>query len=377
MSSFKIITGDVLAVLKKTPTESVQCVVTSPPYWNLRDYKMAGQIGLERTPQQYIKKMCEVMKQVRRILKKDGVLWLNLGDSYAQDRKRGGYEGGKTVKGLHGNKRITTETNSGLDGKNLMGMPWRIALAMQAQGWYLRSDIIWHKPNPMPENVRDRPTKSHEYIFLMTKRQKYFYDYKAILEPVSDSQLGRVRDDVVGGSNHAARGQHSKGGRYQTVPSGWNTGAGAHGSIHPTGRTLKDLPEGQTNIRKARAMKRSGNTERKPRPGAPVGDPRHQAGSVPWTGDTRNKRSVWTVPTQPFTQAHFATFPIALIEPCILAGSRPGDLVMDPFSGAGTTGLVALRHGRNFEGIELNPEYVLMSRERIILDAPLLNRDQS
>ncbi len=325
------------------PTESVQCCVTSPPYWNLRDYKMDGQLGLERTPQEYIENMVEVFKQVKRVLKNDGTLWMNLGDSYAGNNA-GGFRPGSGRGDGKIDKRGQRNRNGngcpeGLKPKDLIGIPWRTALAMQAQGWYLRSDVIWHKPNPMPESVTDRPTKSHEYIFMMTKRAKYFYDHKAILEPIAESQHGRIRDDAVGGTSHVERGQHSKGGQYKKTSRG--------------------------------------NKERKPRPSPPDGHAGAQAGSIPWEGETRNKRSVWTVATKPFPQAHFATFPPELIEPCILAGSRPGDLVLDPFSGAGTTGLVALRHSRNYEGIELNPEYVLMSRERIILDAPLLNRDQS
>jgi len=300
----KILIGDVLARLADLPSDSVHCVITSPPYWGLRDYGVPGQIGLEETPKAYVERLAGVFREVRRVLADDGTLWLNIGDSYATDSKWGGATSGKAVKAIHGsagggrNKTIT-----GLPDKNLVGIPWRIAFALQADGWILRQDIIWHKPNPMPESVRDRCTKSHEYVFLLTKSGRYFFDSKA------------MKEDAVKG---AAR-------------SSFNTGKTA---LHQMGRS--GTP---------------GRTE----------------------DGKRNRRSVWTVPTRPYKGAHFATFPPALVEPCVLAGSRPGDTVLDPFGGAGTTGLVANSTGRHAVLIELNPAYAEIARARIEADSTLFS----
>ena len=305
--TWQIREGDVLERLAEIPDGSIHCCVTSPPYWGLRDYGVDGQLGLEKTPDEFVAKMVEVFCEVKRVLRDDGTCWVNLGDSYATS-------GGGSHKDWHKNKGISnssvragndyTERNDGLKPKNLCGIPWRVAFALQADGWYLRSDIIWHKPNPMPESVTDRPTKAHEYIFLLSKSAKYFYDADAIRE-------------------------------------------------EPTGRTD---------------------------PIRSFGKPKYADGTI-GQGDGyaidgmkgRNKRSVWTVATAPYSEAHFATFPPKLIEPCILAGCPPYGTVLDPFSGSGTTGMVALRHDRNYIGIELNPEYAEMSRRRIFDDAPLLN----
>lgn len=296
--------GDALETLAAMPAESAQMCVTSPPYWGLRDYGADGQIGLEPTPEQFVSRLVEVFREVRRVLKDDGTLWLNLGDSYAGSwGNQGRKEGRGTQRPINGpmlqqfrkasapahavNCDMDEDCSCGVEDapkyperrntgswvrdhptlkpKDLIGVPWRVAFALQADGWFLRSDIIWHKPNPMPESVRDRPTKAHEYLFLLAKSERYHYDAAAVCEQ----------------------------------PSG------------------------------------------------------------------RNRRTVWTVPTRPFFGAHFATFPPDLIEPCILAGSRPGDVVLDPFNGAGTTGLVSYMHGRQYVGIELNPEYVEITRKRL------------
>jgi DNA modification methylase len=279
---------------------------------------------------------------------------LNLGDSYAGSWGAQSRPNGNDIKSTLGGGSMlsarqivehpkTTHTGSlkntpGCKAKDLIGIPWRVAFALQADGWYLRSDIIWHKPNPMPESVTDRPTKSHEYLFLLSKQERYFYNAEAIKEPVAPSQVGRVREDVIGGTSHVERGQHSAGGTYRTN--------GKHSSQDPqsAGRRIVE------NVARARAE------------GADHDSP---------FGDTRNRRSVWTVATTPYSGAHFATFPPALIEPCILAGSRLGDTVLDPFGGAGTTGLVADRLGRDSLLIELNPEYAELARNRISDDAPL------
>lgn len=306
--SANIITGDCLEVLRTLDSESVQACITSPPYWGLRDYGVVGQIGLEKSMQEYIKKIVSVFDEVRRVLKSDGTLWLNLGDSYANDGKWRGETGGKQdYLPDNDRKRVGREKRkSGLKPKDLCMVPHRVAIALQNAGWWVRQDIVWSKPNPMPESVRDRCTKAHEYIFLLSKSERYLYDRDAIAE---DSVSGDTRKPYAPGQVDARGSGHDRGG----------------GSVRDA------------------------------------------------DGDTRNKRSVWTIPTIGFPEAHFATFPPALIEPCVLAGSREGDLVLDPFSGAGTTGLVALAKGRRYLGIELNPEYAEMSRKRIKADSPLFN----
>jgi DNA modification methylase len=318
----RILVGGCLDVLRTLDAESVQCVVTSPPYWGLRDYGVAGQLGLERTPDEYVEKVVAVFDEARRVLRNDGTLWLNLGDSYANDTKWGGQTGGKHVSALplHGNAGVGRgKRTTGLKAKDLVGIPWRVAFALQANGWYLRSDIIWHKTNPMPESVDDRPTRAHEYIFLLSKSPRYYYDAAAIKEPVTG-------------------GAHARG-------NGVNPKAKAHG---PNSRAAVD---------------------RVPRPRPK----QNESFSAAVTGlvDERNKRSVWSVATFAYPGAHFATFPPALIEPCVKAGSRAGDTILDPFAGAGTTGLVADRLGRDSLLIELNPAYAEMMRRRITGDAPL------
>lgn len=302
----QIITGDCREVLKSMPAQSVQCVVTSPPYFGLRNYDVDGQIGLEPTPDGFVAAMVEVFREVRRVLADDGTLWLNLGDSYASDSKWGGATGGKAARALHGDTGVgRAKRATGLPDKNLIGIPWRVALALQADGWLLRQDIVWSKPNAMPDPVKDRCTRSHEFIFMLTKSGRYFYDHEAIKEPaVSDHKSG----------NGFKRGERIS---YQ------NSDGSARGS--------DDQWDG--------------------------------------VGGLRNRRSVWNVSTKPFKGAHFATFPPDLIEPCILAGCPVGGTVLDPFFGAGTTGLVASANGRNAIGIELNPAYADIARTRITADA--------
>lgn len=335
MSSYSIINADVLDGLAQLDDGSVQTCVTSPPYWGLRDYgtgeweggdaecdhkqgrngsgradgivddraqrnrdgvaaltsrvcakcgarRVDRQLGLERTPREYVERMVGVFREVRRVLKDDGTLWLNLGDSYAS----------------------LALASSAIKHKDIVGIPWRVAFALQADGWYLRQDIIWHKPNPMPESVRDRCTKAHEYIFLLSKQARYYWDQGAVKENTNSDPDIRSR---------------------------------------------------------ASTFKKVGN----------VGG--HHCGAEVLCILGRNKRSVWTVATQPFSEAHFAVFPPKLIEPCILAGCPAGGIVLDPFCGSGTTGMVALRHGRRFIGIELNAEYVDMAHRRIQGDMPLFN----
>ena len=298
--------GDALSVLKTIPDQCINTCVTSPPYWGLRDYGVEGQIGLEPTLQEYVEALVEVFREVRRVLRPDGTLWLNLGDSYngARMNRSGqhGYKDGRSNR----DKRFSVGGVEGLKPKDLVGVPWRVAFALQADGWYLRSDIIWHKPNSMPESVTDRPTKAHEYIFLLAKSRRYFYDADAIREPHAEASIARWSD---GGED-------------------------------------------------------TDNTKyRKERPDTSVGNLRN--GSNPLHPAGRNKRSVWTVPTQPFPEAHFAVFPPALITPCILAGCPVGGTVLDPFAGSGTTLLVATQHHRKSIGIELNPEYIEIAKRRL------------
>lgn len=361
MSDWEIKQGDALEILRTLSRESVQCIVTSPPYWGLRDYGTAKwengdlncdhlngplaspqstlqgytgdhvklaiggmpfknicgkcgavrvdlQLGLESMPEEYVARMVEVFHEAREVLREDGVAWVNMGDCYATGAgKVGNCPGGGDQGERWKEKAPMTALNRlpihGLKPKDLVGIPWRLAFALQADGWYLRSDCIWSKTSPMPESVTDRPTKSHEYIFLLTKNQRYFYDAEAVKEK--------------------------------------------------TKQILGPRPFG----------------------GAGNGKQNKDRNDYFYNGDNgcRNLRSVWTITSDRFLGSHFATFPKKLAERCILAGSRPGDLVLDPFSGAGTTGLVALRHSRRFIGIELNPEYVAMARRRIVEDAPLFN----
>jgi DNA modification methylase len=297
-----ILIGDVRQKLKELPDQSVHCVVTSPPYWGLRDYGEDGQIGMEDTPEEFVANLVGVFREVWRVLRDDGTLWLNLGDSYAGSGKGRNPDGTVHVSAMiakQGSSAGTVMGNvkgglvpDGLKPKDLVGIPWRVAFALQAEGWYLRQDIIWHKPNPMPESVTDRCTKSHEYIFLLSKSRQYYFDNEAIKEPA------KYAGDDRGSRSDSRRG------------------------------TIMNSVSGTT-------------------------------------AETRNKRDVWTVTTRPFKGAHFATFPPQLIEPCILAGCPEGGTVLDPFFGAGTTGLVSQQYGRNWIGCELNPVYAEMAAKRI------------
>lgn len=306
--------GNVLDVLPTLEAGSVNCVVTSPPYWGLRDYGVDGQLGLEPTPDEYVARMVAVFREVRRVLRDDGTLWLNLGDSYASFRDSkcvpqtvNGEQRGMPSAGAV-NRGSAAFSNSGIKHKDLVGIPWRVAFALQADGWYLRSDIIWAKPNPMPESVTDRPTKAHEYLFLMTKRARYWYDHDSIREP------------------------------------------------HTAGNTQRQLTK----------------STRKSDDGRVRTDAPYEIGAQRFLNPLgRNRRTVWHIATQPYADAHFATYPEKLVEPCVLAGCPVGGTVLDPFTGSGTTGAVACRLGRNFVGVELNPEYAAMAERRI---AP--HRDQ-
>lgn len=278
MAYSKIITGDCMETLKKIPDESLNAVVTSPPYWGLRDYQRKNQIGLEDTPEEYTTKIVEVFRKIKRVLRDDGTVWLNLGDSYCSSSVTGD-------NSFCGRGKVV----AGLKQKDLVGIPWRVAFALQADGWYLRQDIIWHKPNPMPESVQDRCTKAHEYIFLLSKNLKYYFNNHAIKEEKKTSE-GFDQFKIQNPDMITKDGLRTKG---------------------------------------------------------------------------KNKRSVWTVAPNPFKQAHFATYPPELIEPCILAGCPKGGTVLDPFGGAGTTALVANRNDRNAVILELNDDYATIAKDRL------------
>lgn len=323
MSEAKILVGDVRQRLSDIADGSVQCCVTSPPYWGLRDYGHDGQIGLEQTPDEYVAEMVEVFRDVRRVLKDDGVLWLNLGDSYAGSGKGPAGKSGKNP--YHDIRNLSQQRGpivpDGLKQKDLVGIPWRVAFALQADGWWLRQDIIWAKPNPMPESVTDRCTKAHEYVFLLTKSARYYFDSVAIAEPAKTDP----------GATWAQRKE--AGATAGNMILGDGVRNGTQRVVHGKGVT--------SNLTRQDGM--------------------------------RNKRSVWTINTKPFRGAHFAVMPEALVEPCVLASSRPNDLVLDPFTGSGTVAVVALKHGRNFIGTELNPEYAEIAKNRIQTSQPMFN----
>lgn len=291
----RVTCGDALATLQRMPSESVHCIVTSPPYFGLRDYGVAGQIGLEETPRQYVEKLTALFREARRVLRDDGTAWINLGDSYATSSKGSGGPSNKQLSNAGSFHNVSQRLEYGLPDKSLLGIPWRVAFALQDDNWILRSDIIWAKPNPMPESVTDRPTKAHEYVFMMSKNPRYWYDAEAV----------REQDSGLSGGGFSVKYANAQ---------------PAHGAMR------LDRPD---------------------------------------TNGTRNKRSVWTIATQPTPEAHFATFPEKLIEPMILAGCPVGGIVLDPFFGSGTTGLVARRLGRKFAGIELNPAYVAIAERRL------------
>lgn len=339
----RILRGDVLAMLATLPDESVHCCVTSPPYYGLRDYGVAGQLGLEPTLAEYVEKMVAVFREVRRVLRSDGTLWLNIGDSYQSKACGQVADSMRGIGSKHdflGATAVGPPLQDGMKPKDLMMVPERISLALQADGWWVRSRIIWNKKSCMPESVRDRPTKAHEHIWLLTKSERYYYDSEAASEPVE----GTERDQA---EMRRARSTEDQ----------------------------KSVPDAERNG--IRPVKRSGNKERKPASarGVPVdtdgGTNGAVAGSIPWEGSTRNWRDVWSLGPEPFKDAHFATFPTEIPRRAIVAGCPVGGTVLDPFLGSGTTALVADRLQRNAIGIELNPAYADMAEKRIRGDSPL------
>jgi DNA modification methylase len=300
----KIYCGNTLDVLKTFPDNFIQCCVTSPPYYGLRDYGIDNQIGLEKTPEQYVQNLVKIFQEVKRVLKEDGTLWLNLGDSYNGSGGPGSqYDRKNITKGEFTKFDNPNKNIEGLKPKDLIGIPWAVAFALRYDGWYLRSDIIWSKGNPMPESVKDRPTRNHEYVFLLTKNKKYYFDQDAVREP------------------------------YTQPINRW-----AGNKLIATGKSNWDEGTGQKIYR-----------DRNMRPNS-LG---------------RNIRSVWAINTKPYKGAHFSTFPLELPEKCIKAGSRENSIVLDPFNGAGTTCLVAKNLNRQYIGIDLNPEYCKLAENRI------------
>jgi len=315
----QVIQGDALTVLRTMPDNSIQACVTSPPYYGLRDYGVEGQIGLESSPDEYVARLVEVFREVRRVMKDDSVLWLNLGDCYAGKNgpiSQGAREIDKahaTVGALLNGSQRRIGDVPGIRAKNLIGIPWRVAFALQDDGWILRSDVIWHKPNCMPESVKDRPTKSHEYMFLLAKNERYYYDADSVREPSVDNEETFYKKLIK--KPHKQVEQYGKSTFARTKVGFQNA------TYNPLGR---------------------------------------------------NHRTVWSIPTSPYKDAHFAVMPQKLVEPCILSSSKPNDIILDPFSGAATVALVATKLGRRYVGIELNAEYVEMSRKRL-MQLPLEN----
>jgi DNA modification methylase len=323
--------GDALNVSRELPSKAVDCVVTSPPYYRLRDYGVPGQYGLEATPHEYVSRLRTLFRELHRVLADDGTLWLNLADTYAgswgnqgHDPKRADlHKKYRGAQALPKSSEIKSPRAGGAVAKNLYGIPWRTALALQDDGWILRNAIVWHKSNPMPASVRDRLTSSYEHVFLFAKQPRYWFDLDAIRTPAITSRKSALTWDR---DTDAVPGQRPQ---------------------HRSGRRWKDLHTPQPNLE-------------------PTGE-RHTAQHP----DGRNPGDVWTLPTQPFTEAHFAVFPPALPQRCILAGCKPGGTVLDPFNGSGTTGLAAQRTGRRYIGIDLKREYLALTLSTRLSQAAL------
>lgn len=344
--------GDCLDVLKRLKDKSVSCCVTSPPYYGQRDYGVDGQLGLEKTPEEYVQKLVYIFREVKKRLRPDGNLWLNLGDSYT-----GGGRGASDAKFIGQGTREAQKLGrrdkiDGLPAKNLIGIPWRVAFALQSDGWFLRQDIIWKKNNPMPESVRDRCTKSHEYIFLLTKASRYYFDHDAIKEP----------SKYPNGPNSA-----------KSIKSPYGQGFTRNAKISSNRKELRT----NTESRHRSSVKGGQSLEKNPsglRSKRSVWESEDHNLLIQWLAENKPEilkqyldtiPNVWDISTVPFKGAHFATFPPKLAENCILAGCPKEGIVLDPFMGSGTTGMVSKMNGRNFVGIELNPEYLKMAEKRI------------
>ena len=317
----RIICGDALETLKNFPDESINCSITSPPYYGLRDYHKKEQIGREKTVEEYLDRLINVFREVRRVLKKDGTCFIVIGDSYAGTSSKKEQRDPKYPKGRNGQNPSITQKVLGYKSKDLMGIPWRLALLLREDGWYLRSDIIWHKENAMPEACRDRPTRSYEHIFLLSKSPRYYYDYDSLAEPMKEVSKKRY-----------VRGR-SKENKYLNENSG-------------------------AKIQKINEARKYGQ---------------YKGDNIP---QFRNKRDIWTINTTSFRGNHYAAFPPKLAEICVIAGCPKGGIILDPFIGSGTVGLIALLHNRKYIGIELNEEYVDLARKRIETEVKKLGKEK-
>ncbi|XBT42175.1 site-specific DNA-methyltransferase [Pseudomonas viridiflava] len=358
----RILVGDCIEMMRTLPDQSVHTCITSPPYFGLRDYGVDGQIGLEASPREFIDSLVAVFREVRRVLRDDGTIWVNMGDSYASKPNGPLGGGGHKTDAPHvavrtAHARRSSQIPGGFKHKDLMGMPWRLAFALQDDGWYLRQDIVWAKPNPMPESVRDRCTKAHEYLFLLSKSPKYFFDQSAIREPANLTGKGSASTFRGGAYVDGSTFDNSSGGTRtvsgNVVPR--NNGVGWGHGTDKTARQRERVSKRNSFSRETKYS--SGNHGQ-------TGQHRPDREDIDYD-TTRNKRSVWTVATNGFKGAHFATFPPDLIRPCVLAGSPRGGMVLDPFGGAGTTALVAMQEGRQSVICELNPEYAALARQRL------------
>lgn len=377
--TYSLIHGDALTALQLLPDRSVRCCVTSPPYWGLRDYGVEGQLGLEDTVGEYVQRLVEVFREARRVLTDDGTLYLNLGDSYvATPRGPGGFstssltnprrqevvsvrqDSQRIVKGPHRRKNF-----DGLKPKDLVGVPWEVAFALRADGWWLRQDIVWAKMNCLPESVEDRFTRSHEFVFLLSKSDRYYFDFEAVREPA----VGQNYHDVTGGS-YAPPGQTPKKGRSSTLTGGVHAAPGRRASKGQQGSW-----RGSTFNKGKTAASQVGAQSEDSRKNSSSSDHRVLGFQDRWDAsggvEMRRKRDVWTLASKPYKGAHFAVMPETLVEPCVRAGSAVGDIVLDPFCGSGTVGVVALREGRRFIGIDLNPQYLALANERILGGKPV------
>lgn len=342
----RIIEANCIEGLKSLPEGIVDTCVTSPPYWGLRDYGNDQQLGLEKTPEEFISNLIEVFREVKRVLKNDGTLWVNIGDSYcstAPGTMSAGLAEGGVFKNITkatatSRKSMRPQTPAGMKPKDLVGIPWMLAFALRSDGWYLRQDIIWAKKNCMPESVTDRCTKSHEYIFLLSKSPKYYFDYESIKVPIVQEWKGKSA------------------------------------TFERTGAVAEHIIPGQQYAQHRTV--RSGNKKRKEGAdrGCPSDSKSNVCGNVPWEGSMANKRSVWSVASTAFKEAHFATFPEKLIVDCIKAGSPEHGVVLDPFMGAGTTALVASKLNRHFVGFEINPEYIRIANQRLYKELGVFNK---
>lgn len=317
----RIICGDALETLKNFPDESINCSITSPPYYGLRDYHKKEQIGREKTVEEYLDRLINVFREVRRVLKKDGTCFIVIGDSYAGTSSKKEQRDPKYPKGRNGQNPSITQKVLGYKSKDLMGIPWRLAFALREDGWYLRSDIIWHKENAMPEACKDRPTRSYEHIFLLSKSPRYYYDYDSLAEPMKEVSKKRY-----------VRGR-SKENKYLNENSG-------------------------AKIQKINEARKYGE---------------YKGDNIP---QFRNKRDIWTINTTSFRGNHYAAFPPKLVEICMLAGCPKGGVILDPFIGSGTVGLIALLHNRKYIGIELNEEYVNLTKKRIETEVKKLGKEK-